>query len=89
MNLFIWEWVKCDDGSTKVKILKENDKQKDWEKVKTLKKKDILRIRNCEKFTDKEVETPNVQKREITIESKLRSSNERKEIIDSFYSEKF
>jgi hypothetical protein len=48
MDPFILELVKCKDGSTKVKIIGEDDRFKSRGKSKVLDEEDIIRIRNFE-----------------------------------------
>jgi hypothetical protein len=48
MDPFIWELVKCKDGSTKVKIIGESDKFKNWGNEKVLNEEEIICIRNFE-----------------------------------------
>jgi DNA primase len=71
MDPFIWELVKCDDGSTKVKIIQENDK-------------DIIRIRNYEELQLDEADELFEEEAEEKCETSLLSFEDRRKIIDEF-----
>jgi hypothetical protein len=84
MDPFTWELVKCKDGSTKVKIVGEDDKFKKWDDEKVLTEGDIICIRNPEinfnQFEDEEEELES--KQPVTF-------GERREIIDKSYKVNF
>jgi hypothetical protein len=79
MDPFIWELVKSKDGTTKVKIIEEDDKNKNWEKYKVLKEEDIIRIRNAGTF---HYET---EEEEDMNETKILTFEDKRRVIGNFY----
>jgi hypothetical protein len=83
MNPFTWIIIKDKNGSTKIEVVDENDDHKEWEKTKTLKKEDILRMVNYEEIPLEIDETSN--EKEAIIESCTKTFKEKKEIMNEFF----
>jgi hypothetical protein len=48
MDPFTWELVRCRDGTTKIKIIEEDDEHKEWGKEEVIDEEDIFKIRSYE-----------------------------------------
>jgi hypothetical protein len=85
MDPFVWELVKCKDGTTKVNIVQEDDKYKNWEKMKVLEEEDIVKIRNFETLQDETDEEENEEDLEDKNMVELQTFDARREAIEMFF----